>query len=526
MKKCVTKILCLFPSVFISTVAISSISSCAPYSIDSIVIDGYSMMHMNDVQTFYAIIKPQDKQTNDVEWSVSDESIGSINKETGEFKALAMGPVTVTATWKYDNKFSATKNITILEPSPHAIQISGEDIVRVGRDSTYTAKVEPEQAQQDVNWLISDEYQDIAAISENGKLHAKKTGNITIYAQSVYDPNIIGYKNIKIDVPIGRDFTSDSWDSILYFIENGGYDALYNAYKNTTSFIENDNSFVGLVRKLPITMNNKTVNHDVVVIGVNHDTIYDSPTNAKAALTFEFKNILWDGEDTGSECEPMYIRWNPPLDYGDKLNYWYLNDNTYSELRLQLSTKVRDLIDLGLGRTRENSPIKTVNKVTNAGGDDYYSSRIPISSPETVFILGLSEVYSGVGIYKYTYYETELSDLYDNWDVVYMQEGERYEYWEKRIGDDSPGEYYAPGQGTNAYPPGATIKNGYGYWFRSPRIRSINSPDYQYNFYTNCFAYWDRYELSPFSNFNYVKLVDKQSHQPAEDIAVLPCFCI
>lgn len=529
MKKHLTKILCLFPTAFVSTIAMSSISSCKPYNINSIVIDGYSMMHMYDVQTFYAIIKPQDKPTHDVQWSVSDVSKGTINKKTGEFTALAMGSVTITATWTHDKKFTATKEITILEPSPQSIQISGNDTVRVGNNAKYTAEVDPEYAPSGVNWLISAEDQDKAKIDANGLLHARKTGNITIFAQSVYDPNIIGFKNITIDVPIAKDFRSDSWDSILYFIENGGYEALYDAYKNTPSFIANDNSFVGLIRKLPITINNKTVDHDVVVIGVNHDNIYDSPTNAKAALTFEFKNLLWDGEDT-DVCHPMYIRWNPPLDYGKELNYWYLNENLYSEIRLQLSTKVKDLIDAGLDRTEDNSPLKTVVKITNTGGDDKVISEQPIESHDKVFILSLSEVYSDIGINSLTHTHLRVIDIYEEWDF-YKQEGERYEYWEKRIGDNSPALGYYGDAGTNAFAPGVTIEevspNYSGYWFRSPRLRSMPEPySYQDDFYKNCFACFPGNSTSfPEDNFDFVEL-SPETHHPAWDIGVLPCFCI
>lgn len=117
-------------------------------------------------------------------------------------------------------------------------------------------------------------------------------------------------KNVE---PKVNDFQSDSWSTICYYA-NKGLDALKNAYKNTKSYHDNNDSFVGMQRTLLV---NNTP-HKVRVVGLNKDSYLvhgqTSSQLTKAALTFQFTTaVCWD-EQPGSA---LYQYWGR-----ESSNYW------------------------------------------------------------------------------------------------------------------------------------------------------------------------------------------------------------
>ena len=91
-----------------------------PGASDDVAVTGVSikpedaMIHVGDTASFRAFIQPFNASNRNVEWSVDDESIISID-ENGTVTGLAAGVGTVTCTTE-DGGFTATAAVTVLPP--------------------------------------------------------------------------------------------------------------------------------------------------------------------------------------------------------------------------------------------------------------------------------------------------------------------------------------------------------------------------------------------------------------------------
>ena len=129
---------------------------------------------------------------NSIKWSVDDESIATIDEETGKLTPVQVGKVVVTAV---DQKTNISKTVEIVieaafDPNakPTSITVTGEGECFVGYSIQLTAQVFPAGVSQKVTWAVNDT--EVATIDENGKLTALKPGNVRVKAISVVDTSI------------------------------------------------------------------------------------------------------------------------------------------------------------------------------------------------------------------------------------------------------------------------------------------------------------------------------------------------
>ncbi len=127
----------------------------------------------------------------DIEWSVDDESVATI--ENGLLSALKVGTVHVTALEKTLNK-TCKIDINIEAPfdpnaKPTSITLTGETECYVGYTIPLTAQVYPAGVSQNVVWTISCE-EGSATIDENGVLTGLRPSIVRILCSSAVDNSI------------------------------------------------------------------------------------------------------------------------------------------------------------------------------------------------------------------------------------------------------------------------------------------------------------------------------------------------
>ncbi len=145
----------------------------------------------NETCTLGADTTPKYAATN-IEWSVNDPSVATIDAETGKLTPVTTGSVTVTATDKTAN-ITRSCVITITEAfnadaKPTSIVVTGDNECFVGYTIQLVAQVFPAGVSQKVTWQSSNE--EVATVDETGKLTALKEGTVRIKAFSAVDSSV------------------------------------------------------------------------------------------------------------------------------------------------------------------------------------------------------------------------------------------------------------------------------------------------------------------------------------------------
>ncbi|MFW6285329.1 MAG: Ig-like domain-containing protein, partial [Bacillota bacterium] len=174
---------------------------------ESIELDESSVeIDVGESVTVSATVEPEDAD-QDVEWSSDDTSVATV--DDGEITGVAEGSATITATSTVDEDITASVDVTVEEeeddPSgddddPESISLSEEDLeLEVGEQLLIEATVEPEEAEQDVEWSSDDE--DVAEIS-GGVLEAIGEGEATITATSTEDDSVSASITVTVIEPL------------------------------------------------------------------------------------------------------------------------------------------------------------------------------------------------------------------------------------------------------------------------------------------------------------------------------------
>ncbi len=142
-----------------------------------------SITEDNGTLTVLSHFIPQNATNNAVIWSVSDETVATINS-IGIVKAMSNGQVTVTAT-SVEGSFTDTVNITVTNQGFEVTGVSlttetgSKTIETLGGTLQIIAVIEPENADdKTVTWEVNDTA--IASINEDGLLTAKADGRVTV----------------------------------------------------------------------------------------------------------------------------------------------------------------------------------------------------------------------------------------------------------------------------------------------------------------------------------------------------------
>lgn len=143
--------------------------------------------------TYTVIITPAYATNKEVEWTISNSAIATIN-QNGVVTPVASGTVTLTATAKDGSGVFATKEINIIKLA-ESIEISGDD--SISSPAQYIATVLPDYASdKDVHWSVDNET--IATVDELGIVTPVTSGHIVLTATAKDGSGVYATKTIEI----------------------------------------------------------------------------------------------------------------------------------------------------------------------------------------------------------------------------------------------------------------------------------------------------------------------------------------
>ena len=134
----------------------------------------------------------------DCYWSSSDTDIVDIF-EDGEVFAGKIGTVVITATDKNDPNNKATFELTVIGETPRSISIIGKNVVGIGNEISLSVSTKPADASNRVYYISSNE--EIATVTNDGKVVGKEIGKVIIKAVSMEDEEVFSEIEIEVMLP-------------------------------------------------------------------------------------------------------------------------------------------------------------------------------------------------------------------------------------------------------------------------------------------------------------------------------------
>lgn len=132
--------------------------------------------------TVKASVDPYGAMREGVTYSVSDESVASVDK-TGKVRALKVGTCELTATSKYDETVSVSIPVFVVIPVKQVVLTAEDNSVVVGHTLQLTAAIKPEDASiQSVVYSSSDDT--IVTVTQDGLVTGVGYGKATVTAES------------------------------------------------------------------------------------------------------------------------------------------------------------------------------------------------------------------------------------------------------------------------------------------------------------------------------------------------------
>lgn len=197
---------------------------------NEVTVQGITVSSKNDVRVIKAgetleltaVVYPE-KASQEVVWSSSDNNIATVN-ESGLVTGVNKGNVKITATSKADEKIFKEFLLTIEEKeevviNPESIEIINNDNItelKAGESLTLSAVVSPKEANQSVEWSVSDS--EIASV-KRGVVTALKEGTVEVTAVAKGFENVKDTITIKVNPSDDPEFTKD-WPNMNYSTHN------------------------------------------------------------------------------------------------------------------------------------------------------------------------------------------------------------------------------------------------------------------------------------------------------------------
>lgn len=148
---------------------------------------------ITEATTYTAIITPDYATNKEVEWSINNTEIATID-QNALVTPVTSGLITITATAKDGSGISVSKDINIIKLA-ETIEITGED--SISSPAQYTAIVSPDYtSDKEVSWSVDNEA--IATVDELGIVTPVTSGTITLTATAKDGSGVIAIKAIEI----------------------------------------------------------------------------------------------------------------------------------------------------------------------------------------------------------------------------------------------------------------------------------------------------------------------------------------
>lgn len=129
---------------------------------------------VGDDQQYTVEITPTNALNKDIVWTSSNENVATIDTN-GKATVVGVGTTTITAKNNNSNKSDTATLMGV------GVTVSPKTATLLVNDTQdLTATVLPEEANQDITWTSSND--EVATVSENGKVTALKSGTVTITA--------------------------------------------------------------------------------------------------------------------------------------------------------------------------------------------------------------------------------------------------------------------------------------------------------------------------------------------------------
>ncbi|WP_026516886.1 Ig-like domain-containing protein [Butyrivibrio sp. MC2021] len=215
----------------------------------------------------------------EVTWSSLDTSKVVVD-EKGVVKGIVPGYAFVTAVSKEKPSKTARVRIHVIFADPEKVDVSGNDVIRIGQEEKYKAVVSPVSASQTVEWSLGEACDDNGEMADpeeladlkvytsgnTASLTAKKTGKVTLVASSEVDSIIFDTLEIRILAEIAEE--------IKIFLAEGSRDEITVGEK---SYLQAVVSPATAPQNVRWESNNEavaTVDSEGAVTGVSRGTAY------------------------------------------------------------------------------------------------------------------------------------------------------------------------------------------------------------------------------------------------------------
>lgn len=154
----------------------------------------------NETIKLVATVTPNDATNQNIIWNSNNEGIVSVNKD-GYVTANKVGSGIIITATTVDGGHTAECAVTVIQPV-ESVSVSSKQLsLMVGESQIISATVYPANADnKTVSWSSSNE--EVATVTNDGKVTAIGTGNAKLYVKSNYNNNIKDSCDITVLQPV------------------------------------------------------------------------------------------------------------------------------------------------------------------------------------------------------------------------------------------------------------------------------------------------------------------------------------
>lgn len=134
----------------------------------------------NNTTELKVVIGPDNaEEDKTVTWSSADETIATVEKNTGKVKAIGAGETVITGTLKNGMKVTTKVYVNVITEN---MEYSAEEIINIGESKKVVAKITPTDSTEGITYTSNND--SIAKVDNDGTIHAIAKGTAIITATS------------------------------------------------------------------------------------------------------------------------------------------------------------------------------------------------------------------------------------------------------------------------------------------------------------------------------------------------------